>query len=80
MFGAAAMCGLIGVNLLVLAVVFALIPTLPAWAAAAIVAAGVLVIGGICAAVGWSRRVKDPMDRTRDTLKENLRWAKQRTG
>jgi uncharacterized membrane protein YqjE len=48
----------------------------PLWAVALVgaglVAAAAAVIGG----VSWSRRVKQPLERTRRTLQDDVQWAK----
>jgi hypothetical protein len=77
-FGAAAICALCGLNLLFVAVVFALAHVLPGWVAALIVAGVVLAAGGISAWMGWGKRVTHPLERTQKTLKEDVRWAKER--
>lgn len=75
--GVAALCGISLVNLLLVAVVFALSDVLLGWAAALVVAAFVLVVGAITALVGWSMRVKRPLERTQKTVKEDIQWAKE---
>ena len=76
--GAAAVCGLCGLNLLFLAAVLALAQVLPGWVAALIVAGVVLAAGGLVARLGWAQRVVHPLERTRKTLKEDVQWAKER--
>ena len=76
--GVAAICGLCGLNLLLVAVALALATVLPAWAAAVIVALVVLAAGAIAGWLGWGSRVKRPLARTQKTLKEDVRWAKER--
>jgi hypothetical protein len=73
----AAVCGLCTLNLLLVALAFALVQWVPGWAAALIVAAGVLIVGTIAGIVGWALRAKEPLKRTLKTLKEDMRWAKQ---
>ena len=75
--GIAGVCGLTGLNLLLVAVVFGLAQVMAGWAAALVVAGVVLAIGGIVFAIGWNKRVKRPMAKTQQTLKEDVRWAKQ---
>ncbi len=75
----AAVCGLCTLNLLLVAAVLGLAQTaLPGWAAALIVAGGVLAIGAGAGLIGWAMRVKAPLEKTRRTLKEDVRWAKER--
>jgi hypothetical protein len=76
--GIAAVCALCGLNLLLMAAVLALAQLLPAWAAALVVAAIILAAGAVTGALGWGRRVTNPLARTQKTLKEDMRWAKER--
>ncbi len=78
--GAAGLCAIWGVELLLVAVVLALMEggLLPGWAAALIVAAVVFAIGAGVGLWGWSRRVRKPLDTTRRSVQDNVRWAKER--
>jgi uncharacterized membrane protein YqjE len=78
--GVAGICGLFTVQLLLTAIVLALMEAgvLPGWAAALLVAAVVLAIGTGVGLWGWARRVRKPMDATRRSLREDVRWAKER--
>jgi uncharacterized membrane protein YqjE len=78
--GVAGVCALLTVQLLLTAIVLALMEggVLPGWAAALIVAAVVLAIGTAAGLWGWARRVREPLDTTRRSLKENVTWAKER--
>lgn len=78
--GAAGICALLGVELLLVAVVLALMEAglLPGWAAALVVAAVVLAIGAGAGLWGWGRRVKKPLETTRHSVKEDVRWARER--
>jgi hypothetical protein len=78
--GIGALCGLCTINMMLVGVALALGHVMPEWAAALIVAAGVLLIGTVAGLIGWSKRVKIPMESTRRTLKENALWAKERFG
>lgn len=71
-----AVCAILGLNMLIVAAVFALAPHL-AWVAALVVGLVLLIIAGGAAYVGWSRAEKDPMSNTRETILEDVRWAKQ---
>jgi hypothetical protein len=51
---------------------------MPGWLAALIVGGILLAIGAIVGYVSWTRRVTTPLALTRKTLKEDLRWAKER--
>jgi uncharacterized membrane protein YqjE len=77
--GVAGLCGIFTVQLLLVAVVLALMQAgvLPGWAAALVVAAVVLAVGTAVGLWGWARRVRKPLDLTRRSLKEDVRWAKE---
>ena len=77
--GVAGLCGILTVQLLLVAIVLALMEgeVLPGWAAALLVAAVVLAIGTGVGFWGWARRVKKPLDTTRRSLREDVRWAKE---
>lgn len=74
--GVAALLGYAAVVLLLVTVILALAEVLQAWAAGLIVSGVVLVAAGIFAALGWAKRVKTPMGRTRRQVKQTLEWAK----
>jgi len=77
--GVAGLCALFTVQLLLVAVVLALMEggVLPGWAAALVVAAVVLAVGAAAGLWGWTRRVRTPLDSSRRSLRENVRWAKE---
>jgi len=78
--GVAGICALVTVQLLLVAVVFALAEggVMPGWAAALLVAAVVLAVGTAAGLWGWAKRVRKPLDTTRRSVRENVRWAKER--
>lgn len=78
--GVAGLCALVALELLLVAGVLALMEggVLPGWAAALIVAAVVLAIGAGAGLWGWARRVRKPLDATRRSLREDVRWVKER--
>lgn len=78
--GAAGVCAILTLQLLLTAIVLALMEAgvLPGWAAALVVAAVVLAIGTIAGLVGWAKRVRKPMETTRRSVQDNVRWAKER--
>lgn len=78
--GVAGLCAIFTVQLLLTAGVLALMEAgvLPGWAAALVVAAVVLAIGTGVGLWGWGRRVRKPLDSTRRSLEEDVRWAKER--
>jgi hypothetical protein len=78
--GVAGVCALCTLNLLLVALVLGLAEAdvLRGWLAALVVAAVVLAIGTVAGLVGWKRRVRAPLDTTKRSLQENVRWAKER--
>ena len=74
----AAAGALTGLNLLLVAVVLALASVVPAWLAALGLGLVILVISAIAGALGWRRRVSQPLAITRKTVTEDLQWAKER--
>jgi uncharacterized membrane protein YqjE len=75
---AAVVAGLLGLNMLLVAVVLALAMKMPGWVAALVVGGVVLLIAAVLGSIGWSRRVTNPLAMTRKTLKEDVQWAKER--
>ena len=75
---AAGVVAVFSVNMLLVSAVFALTVWMPGWLAALAVAALLLVIGGVLALVGWQQRVSAPLAVTRQTVKEDVQWAKER--
>jgi hypothetical protein len=76
--GIAAVVGIITVALLLVTVILALSLVLPAWAAGLIVSGATLVVAIVLALVSWTRRVRDPLARTRQSMKENIKWTRER--
>jgi len=76
--GMAAVCALIGVTMLFVAVAFLLDIWLAGWLSALLVAAFVLIVGSVAGLAGWAKRVRDPMGTTRRTMEGNIRWLKER--
>ena len=72
----AAGAGLIGLNLLLVAVVLALALVMPGWLAALILAGGVLLVGAVTGYLGWKQRPRSPLALTRKSLKEDWEWLK----
>lgn len=73
--GVAMLCGL---NLLLVAAALALATIMPGWAAALIIAGVALCFGAVTGYLGWRRMVTNPLALTRQTLKEDMRWVKER--
>jgi hypothetical protein len=78
--GAGALIAYSGWLFLLLAAVYALALVVPAWAAALIVGALVLGIGGVLALVGKSRMRADALtpERSMRSLREDQAWIKER--
>jgi protein-S-isoprenylcysteine O-methyltransferase Ste14 len=76
--GVAAIAALLALNLLLVAGVLALGTKMAAWLAALIVGGVLLVAAAILGYVGWRRMVTNPLALTRQTLKEDVRWVKER--
>jgi hypothetical protein len=75
--GVSALAGLIGVTLLLVTGALALGTVIPAWLAGLMVSAVVLFVAGVFALVGWRGRVRDPMARSREALKDDAHWTKE---
>ena len=80
--GVAGGCAICAVNLLLVAVVFALLEAgvMRGWLAALLLAALVLAVGTAAGLVGWNGRVRRPLAATRRSIEENVKWAKKRMG
>ena len=76
--GIGAVCALCTVNMLLVTVALALGNVMAEWAAALLVAAAVLGVGTAFGLIGWGKRVKNPLESTRRSLKEDALWAKER--
>jgi hypothetical protein len=74
----AALAALFGLNMLLVAVVLALGLTIASWLAALIVGGTLLVVAAILGYIGWKRMVTNPLALTRQTLKEDVQWMKER--
>ena len=76
--GLAAVCAIITVTLLLVTVAFALSLVLPGWAACLIVSGVMAAVVAILAGVSWSRRVRKPLQHSRDKMRQNVRLARER--
>lgn len=76
--GVTAIAALLALNALIVAAILALALVLPGWAAGLIVAGVLLAVAGVAFVIGWRRRVTVPMRRTRESIKEDVRWSKER--
>jgi hypothetical protein len=77
-FGAAALAGLAGLNLLLVTGVLALSRVMPAWLAGLLATAVVWAIGAAAAVYAWRVRVRKPLERTRRAVEEDVHWMKER--
>ena len=73
----AALLALLGINLLLVAVVFALAHVMPGWLAALALGVLLLAVGGAIGLAAWRGRVSAPLAATRKHVKEDLEWAKE---
>ena len=78
LLAAGGIVALLGVNMLLVAAVFALSVWMPGWIVALGAAVVLLAIAGLLAFIGWQRRVSAPLALTRKTVKEDVQWAKER--
>jgi len=76
--GLAAIGALVFINLLLVTVVLALAKVMPAWGAGLVIAGVVLLASAAAALFGWSRRIRSPLHRTRESIKEDIAWTKRR--
>ena len=74
----AVVAALIGVNLLFVAPVLALALVIPGWLAALLVGGLILIVAALVGWIGWRRHVTRPLPLTRQTLKEDMQWVKDR--
>jgi len=76
--GAGALLAYAGIILLFVAGALALATVMPGWGAALVVAGLLLAAAGASAAIGWARRVRTPLERTRREAQATLLLAKER--
>ena len=76
-FAVAAVAAVLTLNMLLVAAVFALAPYVAGWLAALVVAGVLLVVTLVAGGIGWRHHVAHPLDRTRKTLAEDVRWVKE---
>jgi uncharacterized membrane protein YqjE len=74
----AGVVAIVGLNVLLVAVILALTPVIAAWLAALIIGGALLGIGALVGYIGWRRHVRSLLRLTRQTLKEDLQWMKER--
>ncbi len=76
--GIAAICAIITVTLLLVTAALALSLVMPAWGAGLIVTGVVAAAAAIVAFLSWRRRVREPLAHSRNELREDVRFAKER--
>ena len=79
--GAGAVTAIFAIFFLLLMIVYALALVVPRWTAALIVGAALAVVANVMLTVGVRRfkQIHPNPERTVETLKENVEWAKQHT-
>jgi uncharacterized membrane protein YqjE len=75
--GVAVVAGLAGFTLLLVAVTLALVPLLPGWLAALVVAVVVLGTSVTVGGLAWRQRPRSPLALTRKSLTEDWEWLKE---
>ncbi len=77
--GIAGVCGVLTVAMLLVALVLGLAQAgfWSEWLGALVVAAVALAVGTAVGLFGWARRVRTPMEATRRTLRDDVRFAKE---
>jgi hypothetical protein len=75
--GVAAVAGIVTLNLLLMAAVFALTPYVPGWLTALVLAGVALVAALLAGLLAWRAHVSRPLALTRRTVMEDIRWAKE---
>lgn len=76
--GVSAVLGIISVTLLLVTAALALSLVLPGWGAGLIVTGATMAATLTVALISWKKRVSTPLARTRQSLRDDVRWAKER--
>lgn len=76
--GAAVVGAVITLTLLLMTAAFALALVMPAWGAGLIVSGVVALAAASVAGLSWKRRIKKPLRHSRQELRENVRFARER--
>lgn len=69
---------LLGTMCVVFAIIFALAEVIPGWLVSLLAALLFVVIGVALALAGKNRLEIEPLEKTRETLKENVEWVQHR--
>jgi hypothetical protein len=76
--GLAAVGAIITVTLLLVTAAFALALVMPAWGAGLIVSGFMAVVAAVLAGVSWKRRVRKPLEHSRNELRQGIRFTRER--
>ncbi len=78
--GIAGVCAIVALQTLLVALILGLAEAgvVRGWLGALVVTAVVLAVGTVAGLVGWGKRVRQPLDATRRSVRESLRWVKGR--
>jgi hypothetical protein len=76
--GVSALAALLFINMLLVTVALALAMVMPAWLAGLIVAGVLLVVAALTFRLGWRKRVTQPLHRTRTTVRDDIKWTKEK--
>jgi len=76
--GIGALTALIAATLFLVTGALALATVMRPWIAGLVVSCTVAVVAGAFAAIGWQRRVRQPLLLTREALERDARWMKER--
>jgi hypothetical protein len=76
--GLGAILVLLTVAMLLVTLILALAQRMPGWSAGLLVSGMLLGVAIIVGLIGWGKRVRSPFARTRRTLREDVRWTKER--
>ena len=76
--GVAGVCAMLTAGMLLVTLTLGLGNFMAEWLAGLLVTAVVLTVGTVAGVVGWGKRVRNPLEATRRTLKEDAQWAKER--
>lgn len=81
LIGIGTLSGIFAALFLLLMIVYALATVIPNWAASLIVAVALAIVAGIMLSAGRNRlkQIRPTLEDTKQSLKENLEWAKQHT-
>ena len=74
--GVAALATLITVNLLLVTGILTLATVMPGWAAGLCVSGVVLLVAIVAGSLGWSKRVRRPLARTRREIEQDVKLTK----